>query len=298
MRTVATDLLAEFQSPSDRIAFAILIRRDDGTQIARTSADIDCVLTGIPIAGSATGAVTFESMPGLNCSSIVSTVGLGVDNFEGTLLEDDEVLAADIYAGFWRAAHWSLVAFNFAAPADGFVHLKSGRLANKTLKNGAKVFELRDYRQAAQHDTSRRTSPTCDWEYGSTSLPAGLCFIDLGPRTHAGTVTGVTNTRQFTVSGFAQAAEYFTNGVMTWLTGDNAGLDVRIRSHPGSGVLVLDVQMVRAIQVGDTLSAIKGCRKRFAEDCRDENLNARQFGGFHEKPQSSKQVNPIVEPTS
>lgn len=292
-RTVPSALLANYQSGSQTPALAVLVERVDGTQIARTSADKNVTLTGVPVAGIASGALLYESMPGLTVSSMVSTVGLGVDNLEGTMFREDPVLIADIYAGLWHGAHWSIVGFNWVAPEDGFVHLKSGRFGNITNRNGSKVFELRDYRQAAQADTTRRAGPTCDWEFGSTALPAGLCGVDLGPLTNAGEVTAVANTREVTTD-LAEAADFYTNGLIYFLTGDNVDpRGVRVRSHPGSGVLILDVQMVRPIQIGDTLTAIAGCRKRFAEDCRDTYANQRRFGGFHEKSKSQKQVNPL-----
>lgn len=84
--------------------------------------------------------------------------------------------------------------------------------------------------------------------------------------TFSGTVTGVTSNYVFTAAGLAQAADYFGEGLIEWLSGDNAGMQSKVRAHAGGGVITQSLPTFRPIQVGDTFSIIRGCRKRVV-DC-------------------------------
>ena len=53
MRTIPAGLLTLLQSDALSSAFGILVQRTDGTQLALTSADINCIVTGVPINGAA-----------------------------------------------------------------------------------------------------------------------------------------------------------------------------------------------------------------------------------------------------
>jgi hypothetical protein len=64
---------------------------------------------------------------------------------------------------------------------------------------------------------------------------------------------------------------YFTYGIITWLTGDNAGSSMEIAAYV-PGQLTLALPMPNAVQIGDTYSIVAGCDK-FLPTCRDK------FGG-------------------
>lgn len=88
-------------------------------------------------------------------------------------------------------------------------------------------------------------------------------------------------------SPFADAApgttrpdDFYGDGIATWLTGANAGMSAKVRTYAASGtVFVLSTPMVSAIQVGDTLSAIAGCRHRLDQDCKTKFNNVLNFQG-------------------
>lgn len=294
-RAIPALLLARLQSEAKATAFGVLLQRTDGTQLALTSADIDCAVTGVPIDGTATGTVTYLAQ-GLDASSIASSIGMAVDNLEATLLEMDEVTELDVFQGRWDGAHWTLFQFDHSAPASGFYVLKFGRLGNVQPRSGHAVFEARDIRQAAQRPAVWVTQATCRWEYGSTALPAGLCGVNIAPYTFSGSVDSVTSQRLFTDAGLVQAADYFGNGLLTWTSGVNIGLQARVSEFALGGIVTLEQQMVGAIVPGDTFTIVRGCRKRRNEDCRDGNSNARRFGGEPDAPGPYKALAPQLEP--
>ena len=107
------------------------------------------------------------------------------------------------------------------------------------------------------------------------------------------TVTAVTSTQVFTISS-ARADDFFGNGSITWLTGANAGVQVKVKSYNGTtDTFTLAAPMLSAIQIGDTATAVAGCRKRRTEDCATKFANVLNFGGEPDKP---KVADVVAEP--
>ena len=83
----------------------------------------------------------------------------------------------------------------------------------------------------------------------------------LNPANYTVTFTAKTGSTQTTLTptnAFSQADGYFTQGVVTCLSGANVGLSQTVKSHVG-GVITLMVPWLLPIAAGDTFSAIKGC---------------------------------------
>lgn len=59
-------------------------------------------------------------------------------------------------------------------------------------------------------------------------------------------------------SAFSQAAGYFTQGIVTCLTGANAGLSQTVKANAG-GTLTMTMPWLLPVAPGDTFAAIKGC---------------------------------------
>ena len=111
----------------------------------------------------------------------------------------------------------------------------------------------------------------------SGSLVTWTCIL---ARKRTGTVTSVTDRKNFSASGISVTNDFFGEGFLTWLTGSNAGDKHKIESDNGSGAISLHVAAFDTIQVGDTFEATAGCRLRIYTDCRDKWSNIENFGGF------------------
>lgn len=262
-KTIPSALLAHYASGSLTTAVALRLDRADAQAFGFTSAD---------------EPVTFDGLlyePGsVTATSIASAADMAVDNLELEAVDDGTLFtAADVRGGRWDNARWRLFAYNWAAPGDGVEPLGAGVVGNITLGLGRIVVELRGLQQYLQQPVGVVTSKTCRARLGDAA-----CKVALAPFTHSGTVTGVVSAQQFTASGLTQPADYFGNGVMTWLTGSNAGLRQRIKTHATGGVFTLVLPMTSAVQVGDTFSAVAGCRNR-RQDCSGKFANILNFQG-------------------
>lgn len=223
----------------------------------------------------------YTAIPGMSVSSIASTLGLEVDNCKATLGDNGDVQTADVLDGLWDGATYRLFLFNPLSPSDGIVPWHYGTTANVQPRLGAFDFELRDWRQALQQDTTRIHKYGCPYELGDSN-----CKKDLSAFTFAGVaVTTVTSSTQITCSGLAQAADYFTNGRAIFTSGLSAnGISRQIRKHEAGGVLYFAQPLVLGVEVGDVMRIIAGCTHRPAEDCRDKFANKINYGGCDTKP--------------
>lgn len=283
MKTIPAALQTHYDSGYTKLAFAILIEREDGQVFGFTSSDQSFTMD-VNAWGIAESAQVFDAKQGLDASSIVSTAGFEVDNLELTTLDDGSFFARDeILAGAWTNAAFRIFRYRWDVDpvtiANDVETVMRGWFGEVTLNENTIKFELRGLSQKLQQSVGIVSSKTCRARLGDDR-----CKVDLAPFTFTFTVTGVTDKRTFTASAATQAADYFGEGIVTWLTGDNAaGRPHKVREFSG-GVFTLSLPTVLNIQVGDTFEAVAGCRKRLIEDCKTKFVNVLNFQGEPHRP--------------
>jgi len=264
MKTLPVNLEAHYQLGTTTIAHILRIVRTDGAVYAFTSLDRDLEVDG----------TTYSAAQGLDASSLAATAGLAVDNLELTTLHDQSLFTTvDVQSGVWRNAAFELSECNWSAPSDGPNPIVSGKFGELWLKRSTLTVELRDLTQGLQQPVGIVTSILCRARLGDAA-----CTKDLTSFTHSTTVT-TAGQQVITASGLAQAADHFGNGLIEFTSGACAGLRQRIKTHATGGVLTLTLPMLPAVQVGDGITVIAGCRGRLAEDCVTKFNNVLNFQG-------------------
>ena len=292
MKTIPAALQAHYDTGITTLAHAILIKRQDGQVYGFTSNDVPLTLdiTSWGFAGQT--AFVFDEKQGLIASNIVSSAGFGVDNMELTTLDDGTLFTTDaILQGRWRNAEFRIFRYNFSANpvtiANDIETLFRGTFGEITVNQNTIVLELRGLTQKLQQPIGIVSTKTCRARLGDSK-----CTKNLTAFTHTATVTAVADTGQFTASSLAQAAGYFTEGVLTWTSGNNNGISEKIRNHTAGGVIAFILPMVRNIQVGDTFSIVAGCNKTL-DACRDKFNNVLNFQGEPHRPMVDALVKPV-----
>lgn len=276
--TIPIALETEYQAGTTHIGWLLRLQRRDGVVVALTSHDTD-----VPIAG-----VTYKAMGGLDVSTTVTRSGLAVDNLEMVTLNNGNIFVeGDIDAGRWETAQFLLSKYNFDAPEDGIDPFMGGTVGTAVIQQDQIVVDLRCVQQYLQQSTvSVVTSATCRYRLGDT-----LCTVDLGPFTFAGTVT-TAGQQVLSASALTQDDDYFGNGELLWLTGNNAGIRSQVKEFESAQVTLL-FPMFFPVEVGDTFEIIAGCRKRHerrasnpggVSDCVDKFDNVLNFGGESHLP--------------
>jgi len=263
MKTLPALLDTHIASGTTTLADLLKITRKDGAVYAFTSAADDVTI----------GGVTYIASQGLDISSLEVSASLAVDNLELTTLDDGTTFThADVLSGKWRNADFVISRYNWASPADGVEVRMTGTVGDVRLLRGSIVAELRGLQQALQQPIGSVTSKTCRARLGDA-----MCGVNLATYTFTGGVTTATSNQTFTDSTKAQAADYFAEGILTWTSGPNTGLSVKVKTF-AAGVFTLSLPMLLTVAVGNTFSVVAGCQKRL-EDCRDKFNNILNFQG-------------------
>lgn len=264
MKIIPINLATHIASANTTLAYLLKIDRLDGTVYAFTSADVDCTIDG----------VLYTSSIGLNISSIEATSGFSVDNLELTTLDDGSTFVhVEIFNGVWRNALFNISRYNWAQPSDGIEPLMAGTVGEIRVHNGSITAELRGLQQFFQQPTGSITSKTCRARLGDA-----LCTKDLTPYTYTCTVTSVLNNQIFTDSSLTPLDDFFAEGIVVWLTGNNKGAKQKVKEYTTGGNVTLMLSMFGNIQIGDTFTMISGCRKRLS-DCAGKYGNVHNFQG-------------------
>lgn len=288
MKAIPAALQAHYDTGYTSMAYAILIQRDDGELFGFTGHDSALVLDISPWDSeswdlAAETAFEFDAAQGLNVSSIVTTAGFNVDNLDLTTLDDGSLFDRDdVQAGRWRNAKFRIFRYRWDVATtieDDIETVIVGTFGEITMGDSTLRIELRGIAQRLQQTVGIVSQQTCRARYGEQGL--GKCNKDVSAEVFTLTVTAVLDKQTFTATGATQGGDYFGEGIVTWLTGENAGVEQKVRAFT-SGIFTLVLPMVLTIQVGDTFTALRGCRKRLS-DC-VARANAVNFQGEPHRP--------------
>lgn len=251
---IPVPLEAEYNRGTRHIGLLLRLVRRDGTIVGLTSAARNVTIAG----------VLYQALGGLMASSVIQRSGLAVDNLEMSTLNDGSIFVPnDVYAGRWKNAKFLYSKYNYASPTDGIDPIFGGSMGNARIEQGMVIADLRGVQQFLQQQTiSVVTSKACRAELGDDK-----CRIDLTPYTVAAVPVTARGQQTFTASSLGQASDYFGNGELLWTSGDNIGLNARVKSFAG-GVVTLMLPMFFTVQNADQFTIIAGCRKRHDRDIR------------------------------
>lgn len=269
MKTIPSDLLN-----CGTLVFGVRIVRKDLTVLAYTEHDVDQTVTVDTVSTLLLGN------PGFNIQSLVSSAGFGVDNTDVLINESDDITRVDLLMRKWDGAKVFFFRYNWKLPGSGLIPVKRGSWGNFAPLLGQFKAEFRDQRQAWQQNTTWVFQEGCRWRLGDVR-----CTVDLVPftSTPVSVTAASASAYTFTASALVQPSDFFGEGLLLWLTGNNAGCESKVRGNVGD-VITLSDAMIGLIQIGDTFTIVAGCRKRFDEDCVAKFSNGINYGGEKDKP--------------
>lgn len=285
MKTMSAALLAHYQLPCLTVATGwLVIRRDDAT-FGWTDHDEIAVIEG----------VTYRVGLGLTPTATHATKDFTVDTLDVTAFMDIST-EREIIAGVWDTAEVTVFEYNWAAPptvVEGQANiLKYGQLGHIKRVNNIFTAEIRGLTQKFQRRIGRAYMPTCPWRHalwnGTTYVSSIECGVDLvaGGHIQAGTITvaetGELATREFSDGANPKADGYFQSGIITFTSGDNAGISREVGEWTAKK-FILGRPFPYPVAVGDAYTAVRGDDKTKGT-CKDVYANYVNFGGFPDIP--------------
>lgn len=276
MKTLPAALAAHYAQDALTVATAMRIERADGQVFGFTSHDVSVTID----------SVTYDATQGLDVSQIVTSAGLDVDNLEMTTLDDGSLFdRTEVLGGLWNGARFVIFRYNWAQPDQGIDTLLAGIIGEVRLARGQVVCELRGLQQYLQQPLGSVSTRTCRARFADfpQPVPGNLCRLAPASYTVTRAVTAVVSRSVFDTT-LTAVDDYYAEGVLTWITGANAGVRAKVAAYTQTGGRVtLMLPLPADVAAGDQFSIIAGCRKRLS-DCRDKFNNVLNFQGEPHRP--------------
>jgi uncharacterized phage protein (TIGR02218 family) len=256
------------------------ITRPDGLVFRFTSLDLELEF---PPRSGITYSPIHSMVPSASegVSQVDDSGGMDLSGSLGTITEHA------LYTGLFDGAKveaW-LVPWSGRGPMRRL--LKGSFGATKQGQTSFSVELLGDGAVLQQKPLVRTLQPGCWKKFGDR-----FCQKDLGPLTVTGTIDSAIGQREFVDVARAEPAGYFTEGEVTFTTGDNAGVTHEIKEHATGGVFTTWSPFPFAIVAGDEYSMTPGCTllKESAHGTNgcDAWANFVNFGGARDVPTKDK----------
>ena len=145
-----------------------------------------------------------------------------------------------------------------------------------TLRANGFTVALQGAAQILQRPSGELYSATCRARFGDTR-----CGLSVGSYQESGTVASVVTQRHITATGLTAATGLYDHGVLTWVTGANAGAVCLVKTYTnaaGTKTLYVARPVGMTLVVGDTFTVVQGCDKRLST-CTTRFANVVHFRG-------------------
>jgi uncharacterized phage protein (TIGR02218 family) len=274
MKSVAASLQTALSDGVSMLATCWLITRRDEVQLGFTDFDQDLIIDG----------VTYQAATGFTASNVDSGLDATPSNIEiASFLSADAISEADLSSGVYDYARihvFRVDCFNLpsslsASPAQYLTRLR-GFLGQVRLSDQTFTVEVESLQKLLETKTSALTSSTCRYKFGDSN-----CNANVAAFTYGMSVNAPGAEPYFFTSNLSFEDNFLAGGLLTWTTGDNAGLESMITQSNGQNIW-LAYTPPNPIQAGDQFNAIPGCQKTW-RDCGQFN-NTANFGGEKDIP--------------
>lgn len=203
------------------------------------------------------GEVLYRADEGFSQSKLHKTADFGVDNAEATgVVSDASVSASDIIAGMFNFAEVTVYRVNYMDLSQGHEIVDYGTLGQTFFDDEIWRCEFRSLMQQAKQVQSTPYSLTCRASFGDDRCKMPLVWV-------SSTVTDFSNDphRLFQASALSNPDNYWSPGVVEWLTGKNAKIQMEVEESWADGGVRLALPMPFAIEIGDTFRIRRDCKK-------------------------------------
>lgn len=283
--TIPAPAAAQLDHGTHYHAHAWKITRADATVLRFTDHD----------AALSFGGATYTP-GGFDASARRADGGLEVHSFQiDGLVASGEITVADLRAGRYDEASVTEYLLDWRFPWLGAIRERQFWIDAVSFDGERWSAETSGLARFLRRPVGKFLSRTCYWKLFESFGVSGVAGCKVDPASYTFTPVEVDVVldarRQFScaagdVTG-ALGEDYFADGKVTWLTGDNAGTTFEVATHPdhatGLYTLSLHTETDFDIAAGDTFTLTAGCDKTFAT-CKAKFSNAANFGGAENKP--------------
>lgn len=294
MKTIPAVLLTHLAEPVTTWCFlakVTCVGAFAGQEFGFTNLDIDVEYD------DGDGVLTYSSTNGFTPKNYTQTSGPQMDKTElDGLISSTGITEEMVRAGLFRSARMTVYRVNYndltAGRHEVFAHGRAGRT---TFFRGGWQTVFYSLSDLLNQLIGEVFSVLCNAQFGDDRCQKALTWEA------SGTVTsvGAENDRIFSDTSRTEADGYFSDhrGIVEWLTGDNAGIEMEVdlySADSADGTFELLLPLPYPIQVGDTYRPRRDCDKLFST-CKDIHNNVENNRGHHTMPVDGTAMVPGAE---
>jgi uncharacterized phage protein (TIGR02218 family) len=290
MRKFIPPPLAEhYRSPAVTVTHIMRIRTKTGHVYGFTDLDVniryDPSIYDPGNTGDDWGMVDHMALNGgFALSRMDLAANLSVDNAEMSILPGDaSITPQQLMSGFLESADVRIYRINYTDTSMGHECIAVGKLGNSRISENQGFLEFLSLTSQLKQPEAELQTIQCRHIFGGPGCPKPYTWFDFE-------VTAVDGDQPHRIfaTDIAPANDFFVPGVLEWVTGDNAGLDMDVEQNT-AGTFALMLPMGYQVRIGDTGrvrqdctklwgDANKGCLYHWGDD------RYRYFGGFPDIP--------------
>jgi hypothetical protein len=242
----------------------------------------------------------YRTESGYEFSGIDATDSMSPASVDLDGILDHGVSRDQLASGVFDNARFWIFATTWTNPVEDEEPIGVLTFGKTTLQDSTYKTEMMGLSDALSQARGATTTPQCQNTLFDQTIDGIIIATDRsncsGPRSSpdgpvlasfkvSGTINSVTSQLQFQDSSRPEAAEWFSNGQIHFITGPNAGLKpVQVKQSLAGGEIICYEPFYYPVQVGDQYEMIPGCRKRFTEDCVGKYGNGKNFRGHPHAP--------------
>ena len=244
------------------------ITREDGTVFRFTAHDKD-----LKIEEDDSRFYTYKSADSFKITAIENQSGLVVSNMDiDAIISDDSITDEDLISGLFDFANIEIFLAYWSGSSIGRLPLRTSWIGEIQVKGVEFKADLRGIAQKLQQVFVSTTSLECRWTFADAK-----CGLNRATFTRTVPVTSVVSQDQFFANIAVPDRNKFQWGLVTWLTGNNAGGQMEIIRNYEQRIQLF-LPMPFEIETGDSVSLVYGCDKTL-KTCNTVYANADRFGG-------------------
>lgn len=282
MRT-ATSLLTEYLHNNDKFTMMDLytITLTNGTVIRYTNAPVNLTVDGNSFKSFTIKRGGLKHSIGFSVDSLSVEIFTNSNDSISEIISNNLNLPQSIIAGVFdgatlllkRAYYDNPTLANFSTTYKGVINLFYGNISVEEVTKTNIKLEVN-----AITEIFDRKIPKCLFQGNCTStVYSSACGANKGTATVTGVIDEVS-TKQVLNTNIAHSSDFFTNGTITFTTGNNSLITRTVKKYVG-GVFTLAKSLPHTPVIGDEFNCVAGCNKT-ASICQDKFNNSANFRGF------------------
>lgn len=271
MKSASSGLIALMDSRQFRLADLFTFTLKSGTVLRYTNLDMPIVYGGQTFTPMVISRTRTRIVTGVEVDTMTIKIAPG-GALVGSVPFLQSVMAGALDGAVVKVERAYMGAWGDTTP--GALHLFEGEVSDTEL-DGIEV-TLRVWSMLALLNIKM---PRNVFQAGCVNtLYGSACGVSKAGKAVPGTAQAGSS-KEVLLTALAQAAGYFTQGIVTFNSGANAGATRTIKLHESGGTLTLAVPLTYTPAAGDSFTAYPGCDKTL-DTCTSRFANQTRFRGF------------------